>query len=1397
MKNELLELTNAQRRIFVSENLFENTSVNNNVGYVLYDECLDMAILKQALKKAVQSMDCLNIRLKKVEGKVKQYFSSEVIDIEEYVFNDEKELQSHLDVFAKQVFKLYESSLIRIEILNITEEKCGYAINFHHLVSDGWTTKVFTEKVANIYESILNGVEETIEKNEYADYIEQEENYLKSAKAERHREILLSEINKYKNIENYTIGYNNAKGKRYSKLLSSEESKKINDIIESGISASVLFTAIFNLIIFYSKGKVPPFLSVPIYNRVNKKEKLTGGMFTSTMLIGLQINENMTLEEVLKGTKDSLRKAMKCQRYPYNVLYNELKNANKDIKELFFFSVNCYNMNLSTQINKVDGTYFELYQGYQAVSLQCIFKTWNKNENILSIDYREDCFTKQYVQNIYKFIFDFIDAYTSNREMSIKALSDSIRCTEMELQKNRVLNIDNFNVKSLSNQLETIIRCDSNKVAIYQNDKVITYGELQEYLNNTINELIELDLCFGSTIILIIENSLDYVIYALAALIVRSVIVPLDINVSEKRLQSIVQNCEADAIVSKKDYSHYSNLRWIYPHTEKVRNNNKLKLDNIFETYKDDNNNQSDIAYMIYTSGTTGKPKGVQIKRESIANYLSWAKPLYCSDESVFYMHSSPAFDLSITTLLLPYTSESSVVIDEINSSIHKMANSRFAYKINTIKATPSQLELLLAQDLDNISIEVIISGGEELTVTLAEKLTNQFGKKLRIYNEYGPTEATIGCMSYLYSHDDYLNKQVVPIGVPTPETRVYLVNDSQNVYGHEIGEIYLSGVQLSAGYKGLPDKNSESFVKMNFCNEILYKTGDLAYWNEDWQLEFIGRKESQNKVNGFRVEINSIENVIKNYKGVSNCIVEVDKTGDIDYIVAVVQTNSATEKDIRKHISSYLPEYYMPHYLFVVDNIPLCDSGKVDHSYINQLRLNIGKDKIAINNTSDEIKEILYKTCEEVLQSGMPIDGYNYYNAGGDSVKALLINAKIQDYGIQLSLADILMYPDIDEMAKKVSFGTYGKNNKALQTEFYLPNNIDYLKEDVPDFNKYIQYLSFKCERMYSEERIVSAWNKLLELFPILEYSYKNERIVLNQNKSSQSIKFVDMKNVDEKNINIFSELDEQNKLLQLVVLENNQELIFDFGLHHILADEYTWKVILEVFKKFLNEEKVNRFFNNNYDEFSKEQIYHYINEKEIANYSEYFCIKENVNVEMIATIDRKDTVIRNVLKTIREYDIFPQAQLLIEWDAREIKKFKKYSDTIGCFSVFLPISQDEYNNNIINSYLLSDQIQLSRGKKCIRLNYLGSLSELVPSGFTMISSSIENSLKQCAAFGCEAEITMYLQNDQLFMYFSSRKDNKQKIEEFSSKLKKLLEDNQSDDLVDLSDDEFESIFD
>ena len=238
-------------------------------------------------------------------------------------------------------------------------------------------------------------------------------------------------------------------------------------------------------------------------------------------------------------------------------------------------------------------------------------------------------------------------------------------------------------------------------------------------------------------------------------------------------------------------------------------------------------------AYVIYTSGSTGKPKGVQVPHRALYHYVQWAKHYYVGGEAVdMPLFSSLAFDLTVTSIYLPLVSGGKVVIYPHDGgprdlSIYNVIKDN---RVGMIKLTPSHLALVGRMDLSASHVQKLILGGEDLKASLAHKIHHAFGARVEIYNEYGPTEATVGCMEYRFEPDADRSGSV-PIGQAIEGAEILVLDDDgQAVAGGETGEIFVGGLGLADGYVNQPDATRERFVPYPHDDrQIVYRTGDLG----------------------------------------------------------------------------------------------------------------------------------------------------------------------------------------------------------------------------------------------------------------------------------------------------------------------------------------------------------------------------------------------------------------------------------------------------------------------------------------------------------------------------------------------------------------------------------------
>ena len=300
------------------------------------------------------------------------------------------------------------------------------------------------------------------------------------------------------------------------------------------------------------------------------------------------------------------------------------------------------------------------------------------------------------------------------------------------------------------------------------------------------------------------------------------------------------------------------------------------------------------LAYVIYTSGSTGTPKGVMIEHRSLVNYIWWANKQYCRGERLAWpLFSSLAFDLTVTSIFTPLISGGRIVVYREDPGMRGMAIFKVIEDdgVDIVKLTPAHLAMIKDMSLRATKIRKLIVGGEDFKTELARDITRTFGRPVEIYNEYGPTEATVGCMIHRYDVEKDLALSV-PIGIPAANAGVYVLDEHLSpVPTGVIGEMYLAGDGLARGYLNRPELTAERFLTTEDPRQMgrgtqssvfrpetlrLYKTGDIARWSADGRLEFLGRADHQVKVAGARIELGEIEARLLEHADVRECVVDI-----------------------------------------------------------------------------------------------------------------------------------------------------------------------------------------------------------------------------------------------------------------------------------------------------------------------------------------------------------------------------------------------------------------------------------------------------------------------------------------------------------------------------------------
>jgi D-alanine--poly(phosphoribitol) ligase subunit 1 len=507
-----------------------------------------------------------------------------------------------------------------------------------------------------------------------------------------------------------------------------------------------------------------------------------------------------------------------------------------------------------------------------------------------------------------------------------------------------------FEEQVLSRSSEIAVLCDHGKSFNGQN--YLSYKELNNLSNQLARKLRNHGVIPDRVVGICVDRSFAMIIGIMGILKAGGAYLPLSPDYPEERISYMLSDSGAEILLVQDKTLNKINF-----------NGTKINLEDQ-DTYSEPGDNiplinvPGDLAYVIYTSGSTGKPKGVMIEHRSLINRLSWMQNAYPIDSSDIILQKTPFyFDVSVWELfwwaitgakmcfLNPGGEKIPLVIVE---TIKK-------HSISTLHFVPSMLNVFLeyleGKDEFQIkklsSVKRIFSSGEALSVSHVKKFNTILGQytDARLINLYGPTEATVDVSYFDCPVDNVFDK--IPIGKPIDNIKFFIIKDDRLLPIGETGELCISGIGLARGYINNPELTSKKFVDNPYMpGKKMYRTGDMARWLPDGNIEYLGREDHQVKIRGLRIELGEIESAIREFKGVHDCIVTVKKYSEniILIIAYVVWKNGLKSDELKVHLKKYLPDYMIPNHLIELDRIPLLPNGKADRKSLPEPVLNITK---------------------------------------------------------------------------------------------------------------------------------------------------------------------------------------------------------------------------------------------------------------------------------------------------------------------------------------------------------------------------------------------------------------------------------------------------------------------
>ncbi|MCC2447395.1 amino acid adenylation domain-containing protein, partial [Bacillus cereus] len=1032
-------LTHAQKRIWYNEKIYGNTSMHNIIGLVRIKKDIDFSKLTEAINIFIKKNDGIRIQIDEKTGEPVQYIENyKKVDIDFFDFsnqdNPSSQLDSLLDKIKKERFNLLNSKLYYFAMFKLGPNDVGYFGKFHHIIADGWAINITGQQISKYYTLLANEEDidlEEIESYSYIDTINKEKIYLKSERFIKNK--MFWNNNFYRLPESLYINKNNdLRANRKSFFIEKTLSSNIrNYVVEHESSINALFVSAVLMYKYLTTREKDLIVGTPVLNRTGKIEKNTFGMFTSTMPFRISIDTNVPSGQFIKNTIKSLKGFYLHQKYPYNLLVSDLELRKKGYEGLFDICINYYNTKFDRLFDESTYENHEVFNGEQPYKLQVVISDWKEHGMFkLDLDYKLSEYSESQIEKMYEHLTNIIKFIIDFPEKTIAEVDMLSEDEKEELIYKLNMNECNYpSSKTFVQIFEEQVYQNPERIACYFEGKYLTYGELNELSNKLANFLRYKGIENGKVVGIAALPSFELIVSIISVLKLDGTYLPIDPATPSDRINFMLKDSGASLLLKNctlEGTSFNGNVYELNDDSLYTGNGSNLEIETIPES----------LAYIIYTSGSTGEPKGVMVTNKSLLNYVWWANQTYLTNKNeVFACYSSISFDLTITSIFTPLIGGNSIAIYRDNTDEYVLFRILKDRLTTIVKLTPSHLSIISDLKLEDSNVKKFIVGGEDLKVSLAKRIHNNFGGKITIFNEYGPTETVVGCMIHKYNISNDLDNSV-PIGNPAGNVSIYILDHFLKPVSFNVkGEIYVSGPGVAKGYLNKPQLTQDRFLDNPFIpGKKMYKTGDMGMWLENKTIKYFGRSDDQLKINGYRIEIGEIESTLSKYPGITNVAVKIleDFNGSKHLSAYYSSEEEIPEKALITHLHTTLPSYMVPRRIFYLNPLPLTINGKVDK---NKLPIN---DFNNLPNTHyqdarNDVESIFIKVWRDIFRSKTIGIHDDFFSLGGDSIKAIQLMSNLNKYGISISVKDIMTHRSISKISKYSSNNSISYNQNIL----------------------------------------------------------------------------------------------------------------------------------------------------------------------------------------------------------------------------------------------------------------------------------------------------------------------------------------------------------------------------
>ena len=1150
MKKE--QVSKIQYGVYVEEVKYEKSTMYNLPFLVKLNDGIDVEKFVLAVNELIKKRPILSSKLE---------FNND--DGQLYIYSDDKDLVKvkRIKANAKDLcdeeklvrkFDVTKEHLSRFEIYE-TNDGNYYFQDIHHIICDGTT-------INNIFRDIelaYNGKTIEDEKVDFFKYLEKEKVVDEKKRAEDFKfyDSILNDID----TDNLPLR-DVYEDKDSQSWLTKDFDFSIPK--DRNYSNTAIFLTAFTFVLCKFNA-TKSIIANMVYRGRDEETQDTLGMFVETMPFVFTYANEDNIKDALAKSTDNIKEVR--TRDSVNLIdLGDKYRLNNDIVFAYQDKVTAFElMNEDGCVTK------RIYDKNHVEEAEVLLEILKINDGTYRIHfgYKDNYYSDEFAESLMNAYVKTLNEFLTKEKFADIDISDEDEVKKLDTFFGKVLKYDqNETIVSLINKQ---ITSNKNKIAVVAKDKKLTYEEFRIESNKFANFLLENGVKESDTVSIMIDRNEYMPILAFAASKIGATYIPIDPSYPDERVNFMIKDGGSNIVLTLGKY------------TSKIDKEYKglvVKVDDNEVLNKINNDKDVNIKVipehrfiMLYTSGTTGTPKGVELLHKNIVATIMHINYVRRNDGEVRYAaYASFGFDANMFDMYPVLTSGGTLYIipDELRLDLYAL---RDFYNKNRI--THGFMTTQIARQFVEL-------GGHETLVeftTGGEKLVSINPPKFRFINAYGPTECSIFVTSYIV--DKFLKD--IPIGRAISNNHIYIVDElNHRMPVGASGELIISGPQVAKGYLNRPDKNKEAFRVNPFENEIpydrAYYSGDVVRFLPDGNIQFVGRRDTQVKVRGFRIELSEVEEVIRRYEKIKDAtVVAYDDSAGMKYLVAYVVSDSKVDvKKLNEFILNEKPAYMVPSITMQIDAIPLTQNQKVNKRALPKPEV---KESGDIKKPTNKVQEKLFDIVSSVIgNNNFGIDE-DIFMLGLNSISVVRLNVLLgKEFDIPIRIGDIKENSTIEELE---SFINANKDNKHNIVETNMDKfSISKTQEGIfvecianPGTTIYNMPALIKIDNSIDVKKLEAAVKSAVDAHPymnaIIGMDEATNDIYAKRNENSNyNVEVIETNKVPDKNtlVKPFSLLGKS--LYRIKIYNTNVDGKYLFvDMHHIIGDGTSLVIFLK----------------------------------------------------------------------------------------------------------------------------------------------------------------------------------------------------------------------------------------